>query len=93
MFEYLLRDKPQPATRQNFIPGFYQRGKIPFRFIGKCLQIHPAFKEKPAFFRQGGKGILQPVENLAQQARPQFHGKKIVAELHLLPDAQPAVFS
>ena len=65
----------------NTVAGLHQGGKLPV-LVGDGIQIHAPLQEEAALLRQLRQGILQPVEHLGQQARPQLHAHQLAGELH-----------
>ena len=69
------------VTGGNTVAGLHQGGKLPV-LVGDGIQIHAPLQEEAALLRQLRQGILQAVEHLGQQARPQLHAHQLAGELH-----------
>ena len=83
MGEQTLRHAADGITCGDHITGGDPGGELPIP-VGNGIQIHTTLQEKAAFFRQLGQGILQAIEHLGQQARPQLYAHKLAGELYLV---------
>ena len=81
--EQPLRNAAHRVACGDPVTGLHQGGKLPVP-VGNRIEIHAALQEEAALLCQIRQGVLQAVEHLGQQARPQLHAHQLAGQLHLV---------